>query len=306
MNRSTHPTILSTGILFVFLGVSYAAPRTLAQAPSVSSASANSRPESRPVFPTFDVATIKPSSKTVGGMGLGKSTPDTINLVNTSVRSLIAHAYGLPEWAIEGGPPWIENTEYDIEAKILPDEHGALPHMNRTEIQERIKGLLAQRFGLISHFETRKITVFELKAIGTGARLKPATPGDSYQNGIAGPNGRTGPGLMRIKDNMFIGQGIRIAGLVDTLSVLLQRTVVDKTGLTGLYDISLPIPIEKRDSSMPFTPGTGSTASDADTSDSFESLLFTGLKTQLGLRLSSTKGEGRVLVVDRVDKPSLD
>ena len=239
-------------------------------------------------------------------MGLGKSSPDTISVANTSARSLIAHAYGVPEWAIEGGPDWMKNTEYDIEAKVLPDDHGVLPQMNLTEIQDRIKGLLAQRFGLICHFETRRIPVYELKVIATGARLKQATPGDSYPNGISGPNGRTGAGLMILKNNMFIGQGIRIGGLVDTLSMLFQRTVVDETGLTGRYDISLRVPLARRDSFIPLAPGSGSAAADADTSESFESLLFTELREQLGLKLSSGKGQGRVLMVDHIDKPSLD
>lgn len=278
-----------------------------ASAPITTQASSAASPGNwRQELRIFDVVTIKPSSKADGGMGLGKSTPDSISLANTSARSLIAHAYGLPEWAIEGGPSWMGNTEYDIEAKILPDDHGVIPQMNLTEIQEGMKGILAERFGLISHFETRKIPVYELRVIVTGARLKEATPGDSYANGISGPNGRTGPGLMRIKDHMFIGQAIPISGLVETLSLLLQRTVVDKTGLTGLYDISLPIPLEKRDVPMPPTPASGSLAPDTDTSDSMESSLFTELRTQLGLKLSSAKGEGRVLVVEHIDKPSLN
>lgn len=235
-NRSERLPMLLVGTLLVLLGGSTKALHMMAQAPSAT-ASDSSRSEPRPAFRSFDVVTIKPSSKTVGGMGLGNSTPDTISLANTSVRSLLAHAYGLPEWAIVGGPDWIHNTEYDIQAKILPDDHGVVPQMNRTEIREGIKEILTQRFGLISHFETRKIPVFELSVIGTGARLKQAVPGDTYPNGISGPNGRSGPGLMRLKDNVFIGQGIPISGLVDTLSLLLQRTIVDKTGLTGLYDI---------------------------------------------------------------------
>lgn len=296
MSNSKRRTTLIAISLFLFLTVSDAVPRVAAQNP----------PQSQPRFRTFDVATIKPSSNTVGGMGLGKSTPDTVDLANTSVRSLIAHAYDLPEWAIVGGPDWIANTEYDIEAKILPDEHGVLPHLSRTEIQERIKGLLAQRFDLVSHFETRKIPIYELTVMASGARLKRATPGDQYPNGISGPDGRTGTGLMRIKDGEFIGQGIPINGLVDTLSLLLQRTVVDKTGLTGLYDISLAIPTQARDRSTPPTPDGAQPAPLPDPSDSMELSLFTELKTQLGLKLSSAKGEGRVLVVDHIEKPSLD
>lgn len=193
----------------------------------------------------FDVITIKKSGGADGGMGLGKSTPDTILIMNTPLRSLIAHAYSIKQNAIVGGPSWLESEEFDIEAKVLPDANGRLPQLNREEIESRFKTMLRDRFQFASHFEMRKVPAYELSVSSGGSKLKAAIPGNTYADGVKGPDGRTGAGLRIVENHVFTGQGIPVAEFADTLSDLLDRTVIDLTNRTGLYESHSTFPLSR-------------------------------------------------------------
>jgi uncharacterized protein (TIGR03435 family) len=236
----------------------------------------------------FDVVTIKPSDTAVGGMGLGKSTADSVSLINVTAKSLIRSSYEMKEELILGGPGWIGSDEYDVEAKVLPVEGGPPPQLNRKQISLMMQAMLADRFKLAVHSEMREIPVYELTVAKSGQRLKEAAPGDTYSSGLKGPDGRTGAGMMLIDNNKFIGQAIPLSGLVDTLSLLLHRVVVDKTGLPGKYDVILPLPLRTEDG----------------TEDENGATLLTIVEEQLGLKLTSAKGKGKVLVIDHIERPS--
>lgn len=242
---------------------------------------------------SFDIVTIKKSNTADGGMGLARSTPDQISIMHTALRNLIARSYSLREDLVLGGPSWLDSEEFDIQAKVLPDEHGSIPRMNRAETQARLQTMLRDRFQLKSHLETRNLSVYEL-TLADIDKLKPAKPGATYADGVKGPDGRTGPGLLIIENNHFTGQAITITALANILSDLLHRTVLDHTSQPGLYDISFQIPSEvTRPASAP-----------ASASESEEPSLSTVLQQELGLRLKSTKGEGKVLIIDHIEEPS--
>ena len=110
----------------------------------------------------FDVATIKPSKTYVGGMGLAKSTPDGVSLINVTAKSLIANAYGIKQDLITGAPAWAGSSEYDIEAKVLPSDAVPSPRLDRKQISVMMRALLADRFKLAVHTETKEIPIYDL------------------------------------------------------------------------------------------------------------------------------------------------
>jgi uncharacterized protein (TIGR03435 family) len=237
-------------------------------------------------------------------MGLGKSTPDGISLINVTAKMLIANAYGIKQDQISGGPGWVGYSEYDLEAKVLPTDATASPQLSRSQIERMMQALLADRFKLAIHTEMKEIPIYELTIAKGGPRLHQATHGDTYPNGLKGPDGRTSAGMMRIVDHKFTGQAIPLSGLVDTLSIVLHRPVVDKTGLTGRYDITLPLRVEESAEPMPPNPADGQTTSASLPPDTSDPSLFTVFEEELGLKLTSTKGPGKILVIDHIEKPS--
>ena len=163
-----------------------------------------------------------------------------------------------------------------------------------------MQSLLADRFKFAAHRETRELPVYALMLAKNGSKLKEAIPENSYPNGIKDEQGRGVAGMMRITPGHIEGQAIPIANLLGVLTQVTGRTVVDRTGLTGKYDISLQW--------TPDEPQTLPTAADgANREPSQESSgpsIFTAIQEQLGLRLESAKGPVEGLVIDHVEKPS--
>jgi uncharacterized protein (TIGR03435 family) len=123
--------------------------------------------------------------------------------------------------------------------------------------------------------------------------VKEADPNDTYPNGMKGPDGVGKVGAMRMGPGTLTGQGIAISNLTDILSRNVERTVIDKTGLTGKYDLTLTWKSEDDHG------GQENGATDANAPD-----LFTALQEQLGLKLVSTKGPVDTLVIDHAEKPT--
>lgn len=170
-----------------------------------------------------------------------------------------------------------------------------------------IQSLLADRFKLKVSHSTRELPVYALVVAKTGPKLHDAKPGDTYPNGIKGPDGRPvgGAGMMRMRPGQLIGQGFSIASLAGLLSQQLGRTVMDQTGLKGNYDFTLQWTSDQRPVAMPAGPvGVSSGADGVPPSDSSGPSIFTALQEQLGLKLESTKGPVDIIVIDHIERPS--
>ncbi len=170
-----------------------------------------------------------------------------------------------------------------------------------TETRRMLQALLADRFQLKLHSDTKQLAVYALVLAKNGPKLQAAISGDTYPNGFKGPDGGGGPGMIFMEGNggPVTGQGVPIADLVRLLSQQLGRTVVDKTGLTGKYDFKLKwTPDENQ--GPPGPPG----ADNAPPPDSSGPSIFTAVQEQLGLKLESQKGAVKILVVDHGEKPS--
>jgi uncharacterized protein (TIGR03435 family) len=209
-------------------------------------------------------------------------TDDGFVMSGIDARSLVMSAYDLiADDQVAGLPAWTDSDRFDIQAKMETGASEALKKLPQKE-RDRQRGLMLQavleeRFHLKIRRETREIPVYVLVLVKGGARLKetPAsTPMGYTVNG--GSDGQ-----------VLNGHGIEIKQLASSLSGTVGRLIVDKTGLSGKYDMDLKWSSEDN-------PGS------ADSSPS----IFTALQEQLGLKLESTKAPVETIVVEHIDKPS--
>ncbi|MGB7281171.1 MAG: M56 and DUF3738 domain-containing protein [Candidatus Acidiferrum sp.] len=263
--------------------------------------------------PTYEVASIKPNKS---GLNMVRMmfTPDGLNSNGATLDMLIKSAYGIEDNQISGEPSWIKSNKYDIEAKMDGAEAQALGKLSRDEqrpVREKmLQALLADRFKLVIHRETKELPVYALVVAKNGPKLHESKPGDTYSAGMKGIDGRpAGAGMMMMRGNggPLTGQGIPIANLAHVLSMQLGRTVIDKTGLTGKYDFTLQwTPDESQGPVMggPGPGGGGQGPGGAPPPDSNGPSIFTAIQEQLGLKLESEKGPVEIIVIDHVEKPS--
>jgi bla regulator protein BlaR1 len=270
----------------IFFGLLHATPswaQTTAEAPKET--------------PAFEVATVKPS---VPGetMVMTKSTPDALWVRNAPLIYVIHLAAGLlnaNDDQIIGVPSWVKTERYDVTAKVNESDVPKLAKLSRIEKNEMMMSVLANRFNFTFHWETRELPVYDLVVAKGGSKLREAKPGDTYPDGPKDDQGQSSAGMIRVGLGTVDAQAIPITSLLEILSSLAGRTVVDKTGLAAKYDIKLRwLP----EGSRANPDGGGGAAGESDVD------FFTAIPEQLGLRLVPTRGSVRVLVVDHVDKPS--
>ena len=233
--------------------------------------------------PVFEVATIKPSKPGTQGRGFlvrGRQ----FSTINTSLSALITFAYGLHARQITGAPAWVESDKYDLTAK--PDGEG---QPNDKQWKTMVQKLLADRFQLTFHREKKELSVYAIVVGKTGPKL---TKSEGDPNGL--------PGLFFRKLGVLNSRNatmVDFAGLMQ--GSVLDRPVVDQTGLSGRFDFELkwtPDETQFGGFGVRVPPPAGDAAAPPD--------LYTAIQEQLGLRLQSTKAPVDVLVIDRVEKPS--
>ena len=258
----------------------------------------------------YDVASIKPN-KSGSNIVRMMIRPDGLSAMGGTLRMLIENAYEIQYFQILGGPKWINSDRYDIEAKMDSAQMERLktlsPDESRLESKRMLQALLADRFQLVVHRETKELPGYALVIAKGGSKLHEAKPGDTYPNGIKGPEGQPGTGLMLMGGNggPVTGQGISIEHLARLLSQQLGRTVVDDTGLMGNYDFTLQWTPDDRAGQMPdASQGGGARSDDAPPPDSSRPSIFTAVQEQLGLKLESRKIPVEMLVIDHVEAPS--
>jgi uncharacterized protein (TIGR03435 family) len=251
----------------------------------------------------YDVATIKTvqpdAPKTFSGV---MDTPDGIDAEFVTVPMLMKIAYGgmtfVSDKQIIGAPAWASSQTYNIRAKINETDLAALqkltPEERRQSNQQMLQTLLAERFNLKVHRETRQLPVYELVVAKSGSKLKPL--GDDDPGIIKGTDGQIIKGSMARFDRS--GKIIVQQYSMPQLAILLTqqarelgRPVLDKTGLPGKYNFTLN-----------WLPTGPSITSHTDADDTLS--IFTALQEDLGLRLQPSTGPVEVLVIDHIDKPS--
>jgi uncharacterized protein (TIGR03435 family) len=242
------------------------------------------KPMAADAKPVFEVATIKPSNPERQGGKLFTVKGRQVITINTSVNDLVTMAYGLHVRQLIGGPEWMGTEMYDVTGQ--PEAQG-IP--NQAQLAEMIKGLLADRFKLAFHRETRELPAYAIVVGPGGHKL---TKNDSNPNGLPSLLFR-GLGVLPVM-NATIGD---FAGVMQF--AVLDRPVVDKTGLQGRWDFTLRwTPDESQ------FAGLGVRVPPPSNDPNAPPGFFTAVQEQLGLRVESTKAPVEVLVVDRVEKPS--
>jgi uncharacterized protein (TIGR03435 family) len=179
------------------------------------------------------------------------------------------------------------------------------PEQRKDARQQMTQALLADRFKLSIHRETKELPVYALVVAKNGPKLQEAKPDATYSNGLKGPDGVARKGVMRMGLGEVTGQGLSISSFARLLSQQLGRTVIDKTGLTANYDFTLHWTPEEGEGQL--FKGTGLAPQGADSAAPAESSgpsLFSAIQEQLGLKLESQKGPVEIIVIDHVEKPS--
>ena len=230
-----------------------------------------------------------------------------LTVTNNTLRNLIRNAYGLQDFQIEGGPAWLNDDRFDLIAKAEGDP-------SRERLEAMLKALLADRFKLAMHYETKPLPIYALVVSRSdgrlGSQMRRAEVDCAAVSAAARARGNAPPpaafgvrpacGIRSAPGNIIAG-GIALPQLASALSVWAERIVTDRTELSGNFDVDLqwtPDPTTSRPvgipaDALPPVPANGPS-------------LFTAVQEQLGLKLESTKGPVEVLVIDRAEHPADD
>jgi len=209
---------------------------------------------------------------------------------NASLKQLISYAWGIREDLISGLPGWADSARFDVTAKVSEPDRSTLEKLTREQQEAMLRPMLAERFHVKAHTETKTLAVFNLVLAKGGPKFKPSPPPTiDPDNSTANKH----PSGTWIHNQDLTATAITMSGFADTLANQLNRTVIDKTGLSGVYDLNLKWSREEdvnsaADNGVPNRPPG----------------LFTALQEQLGLKLDAAKGPVETLVVDHAEEPS--
>jgi uncharacterized protein (TIGR03435 family) len=265
----------------------------------------------------FEVVSIK-RFDTSAGTPRASMTPNRFDIAGASLSLLVGQALVTPVDRIFGLPDWANTELYTVTAKAPDDPPPAALALN-----VMLANLLKDRANLATHRETRQLPVYDLvfartdKRLGPG--LKPASPAcqaaltarrEAVQRGGPVPPPLVGVNdacsSMRINPGGMVGfNGVPMSRIAQLLTQSVGRPVIDKTGLTGYFDFTLqwtPQP----GSEMPIRPAGEPPAPPPPAADPDGPNLFTAIQEQLGLKLESGRGPVEVVVIDRLEKPTLD
>lgn len=237
-----------------------------------------SAPAQQSTTTSFEVTTIKPSQPDTKGPLIGISA-GRLTLTGFTLKEMMGYAFWIHATQIVGASGWMDSEKFDVVAK--PEK----PSLPEPELRKLFAVMLADRFALHYHHDTRALPAYVLSVDKGGSRMKARTPGDG------------GPGFRLVFQGAQLP--VRYASM-DQLAFVLQavvldRPVINRTGLAGNFDFDLAwMPNETQ-----FGGRGGTMTADADRPD-----LFTAMREQLGLRLDSERGPADVLVIDHAERPA--
>jgi uncharacterized protein (TIGR03435 family) len=286
MNRRVLQVVVSSSAFaFVAQMLAQGCP-ALAQAPLPGAAK-----------PSFEVASVKLNKSGEPGMSMQTQPGGRFIATNIPLGMLIRNAYELQESQLAGLPDWAASERFDITAKAEQDIAPTTQKPSRHQLM--LQSLLEERFNFKAHIETRDLPGYALVVARPDGKLGPQMKQSDVDcaalaaaRRAGGPppplaSGERRPCSMRMGRGTLTAGSMTMANLAGTLSSAVQRAVVDRTGLTGGFDLDL----------------TYSTEQSADTTSPS---LFTAVQEQLGLKLDSVRLPTDVLVVDSIERPTPD
>jgi uncharacterized protein (TIGR03435 family) len=233
----------------------------------------------------FEVASLKPSNGTARGGGIRPAPGgERYEARNCPIRLMIQVAYRVKPEQIVGGPAWLDTDRYDMEAK-------AEKPSTADELHVMLMNLLVDRLGLQFHREKREMPVYALTVDNGGARLKPHEAANSGEPWID----QTEEKFLHVK---MKAMSVTMDYFAFRLSLLMDRPVIDFTGLPGGYDFTLEY---TRD--LPPGLPVGATLN-GEVPDTSGPTVFAAVQQQLGLQLKAQKGLADVIVIEHVERPN--
>ncbi len=261
--------------------------RTTAQIPSAANNDSQSHKSDE--LRSFDVVSVKRLQQaTLEDSRTQEDTIDGYIAKGVTLRTLLQEAFGISDEDREiGMPGWSDTVHFDVFAKVEDEHLEAYRKLHHAQIMVMLQNLLVDRFGLRSHIEAKDQPIYALVVGKNGPKLKESEP-------LSGG----GPGSIHIISGAphLIIERCTMDFLAKTLSRRAGRSIVDETGLSGRYDVTLDLslPPDATDGSqegiLPAAP-TGSS-------------IFSAIQEQLGLKLESKRGPVDSLVIDHIQMPT--
>lgn len=235
----------------------------------------------------YDVASIREHTGD-DGMVRWMYKQDGFSTTNINLQSLLASAYNVKMDLVSGGPSWLGTKGFDIEAKALPGDGGAAK-LTEAQRQAMLRTLLAERFHVKAHVEAKILPIYDLVVAKGGPKMEVAPPlPPSTDNDHKG-------GGMSMRPGHLDATRYNMTALANQLGYLVQRTVLDKTGLTADYNFHLDwLPEEQ----------AGAAGDAASAGTDVHPPIYTAVQEQLGLKLEPSKGPVDTLVVDHAELPT--
>jgi len=313
---SRRPLLSAAGLIAI------AVPFTLANATPRGAQSQTQNTTANAAAFVYDVVSVKPFKPGGGGRGGGEGiappeTPDGFIEGHATLRDLVQMAFGTHFFQIQGAPSWYGSAAYEIDAKMDAPEVDALQKLSAQDRilarQHMLRALLADRFKLTFHHESKEVPVYFLVIAKNGPTLQETKPGEVMPE-FATPDGTKFPaGVTDLRNTddagkrTLIGAGIPIFELVEIMTYDTgdDRPILDKTGLTGKYNFTVrwfspddPPPVQR--------------LSDMSVEERQAELRrrlinpaqLAAIQKQLGLKLEPGKGPVDYIVIDHVERPS--
>jgi uncharacterized protein (TIGR03435 family) len=250
---------------------------------------------------TFDVALFRPTTTAPKSL-VFPSNGDGFFSMNRPIRDLIRYVYASPaigtSYHFAGEPPWVDNDHYDIQAKVAPEDLAAWLKLDIDGQKAALADFLADWLKLRFHIDTRLYPFYALVVDKGGPKMQIYKPTDSFKSYDGTPV--TGSVTRFTSFNELTAQGTTMKDLAQVLTAHADRTVIDKTGLTGKYNFKLAISFDQ-------SPDVG--LPDASNRPYYEMpfeytapSIFSSIRA-LGLRLKPTKGPVEGIVIDHIERP---
>jgi uncharacterized protein (TIGR03435 family) len=248
--------------------------------------------------PAFEAVSIKPNVTASDRVDFGPPAGARFTATNVSLRMLIMRAYKVKNFEVSGGPGWMNSDRYDVATST------AEGNISEAQFKLMLQSLLADRFQVRVHRETKQMPVYVLLPAKNGTRLPQAAEA-CIEHDAPQPSTPMIPcGGFFMDAGRLEGRRVSMATFVTALSNFLGRPVLDKTGYIGAFDLNLEFTFEGIAGFNGGGFGAPSLLADAGNVDSSKPTIFTAIQQQLGLRLESQKGLAEILVIDHAEKPS--
>jgi uncharacterized protein (TIGR03435 family) len=254
--------------------------------------------------PSFDVATIKPHTAGTRTSWIGiTNTPDGVDASSITLTMLMQYAYGLKTLdQVSGAPDWAKTEHFDLQAKMSAEDIAQMKNLSFAEATARrepmMQALLAERFKLKVHTETKQVRVYDLIVAKGSSKLRDAA---TDPNTAMGKDGKPSTGIRFLKDtsNVMAYSMTSLADFLSSPAAGVGRPVLDKTGLTGTYNFTINWSVYSAQIMIRDGVAVGSAAGDDAPS------IFGALQ-EVGLKLQPSTGPIETIVIDHVDHPTAD